>query len=119
MMHEQKKIKNKGGTMRLGAYKCKILENSQAFEAYGNEQIMERHRHRYEFNNVYRERLQEAGMLASGINEEKNLVEIIELKNHPWFIGVQFHPELKSTVESPHPLFVDFIKHCMLYKNKQ
>ena len=119
MMHEQKKIKNKGGTMRLGAYKCKILENSQAFEAYGNEQIMERHRHRYEFNNVYRERLEEAGMLASGINEEKNLVEIIELKNHPWFIGVQFHPELKSTVESPHPLFVDFIKHCMLYKNKQ
>ncbi len=119
MMHEQKKIKNKGGTMRLGAYKCKILENSQAFGAYSKEQIMERHRHRYEFNNVYRERLQEAGMLASGINEEKNLVEIIELKNHPWFIGVQFHPELKSTVESPHPLFVDFIKHCMFYKNKQ
>ena len=118
MMHEQRKIKNKGGTMRLGSYNCQLSPDSRVYRAYQKEQIAERHRHRYEFNNVYKDRIESHGMMATGMNLEKNLVEIVEIKDHPWFIGVQFHPELKSTVEMPHPLFVDFIKHCMLYKNK-
>jgi CTP synthase len=118
MMHEQRKIKNKGGTMRLGSYNCQLSPDSRVYGAYQKEQIAERHRHRYEFNNVYKDRIESHGMMATGMNLEKNLVEIVEIKDHPWFIGVQFHPELKSTVEMPHPLFVDFIKHCMLYKNK-
>ena len=110
MMKEQKKVTMKGGTMRLGSYPCVIKENTLAFSIYGTSEINERHRHRWEFNNKYLKQFEEAGMIASGINPESGLVEILELKNHPFFIGVQYHPELKSTVENPHPLFVHFIK---------
>lgn len=110
MMEEQKKVTMKGGTMRLGSYPCVIKENSLAYSVYGTGEIQERHRHRWEFNNKYLKQYEEAGMIASGINPETGLVEIMELKNHPFFIGVQYHPELKSTVENPHPLFVNFIK---------
>ncbi len=110
MMLEQRKITRKGGTMRLGAYDCNLKEGSKAFLAYGRDQIQERHRHRYEFNPAYREVLEHAGMIASGINPASGLVEIIEIPDHPWFVGVQFHPELKSRVENPHPLFVAFVK---------
>lgn len=113
LMDEQKKINIKGGTMRLGAYQCKLTKNSIAHKAYNNEIISERHRHRYEFNNQYLEVLKKAGLKITGTNPETGLVEIVELENHPYFIGVQFHPELKSTVENPHPLFVSFIKAAM------
>ncbi len=110
MMEEQKKITMKGGTMRLGSYPCEIKEDTLAHSIYGTTTINERHRHRWEFNNKYLEKFEEAGMIASGINPQTGLVEIIELSNHPFFIGVQYHPELKSTVENPQPLFVNFIK---------
>ncbi|MEP7229367.1 MAG: CTP synthase [Ginsengibacter sp.] len=110
MMEEQKKITIKGGTMRLGSYPCEIKEDTLAYSIYDTTTINERHRHRWEFNNKYLERFEQVGMIASGINPQTNLVEIIELSNHPFFIGVQYHPELKSTVENPHPLFVHFIK---------
>lgn len=116
MMAEQKKIKAKGGTMRLGAYRCELKDKSIVRKCYKTEIISERHRHRYEFNNHYLEQIKEQGMIPTGINPEQHLVEIIELKNHPWFVGVQFHPELKSTVENPHPLFVNFVKACMAHK---
>jgi CTP synthase len=109
-MNTQKGITNKGGTMRLGAYPCKLKKGSKIFDVYGKEMISERHRHRYEFNNQYLEQFEEAGMKATGINPENGLVEIIEIPDHPWFIGVQFHPEYKSTVAQPHPLFIEFIK---------
>ncbi|MGI8636413.1 MAG: CTP synthase [Segetibacter sp.] len=109
MMEEQKKITKMGGTMRLGCYPCELKQGSLAFEIYGAREISERHRHRYEFNNDYLEQYENAGMIASGINPETGLVEIVELPNHPFFIGVQYHPELKSTVENPAPLFVHFI----------
>lgn len=110
MMEEQKKITIKGGTMRLGSYPCEIKENTLAHQIYGRTNISERHRHRWEFNNAYLEQFQNAGMVASGVNPETGLVEIIELVEHPFFIGVQYHPELKSTVEKPQPIFVHFIK---------
>jgi CTP synthase len=110
MMEEQKKITMKGGTMRLGSYPCIIKEDSLAYRIYGKKEISERHRHRWEFNNAYLSQFENAGMIASGINSETGLVEIIELPNHPFFIGVQYHPELKSTVENPQPIFVSFIK---------
>lgn len=120
LMEEQKNIIDKGGTMRLGAWDCDLLEGSLAHQLYhGKESISERHRHRYEFNNEYRETLEEAGMLASGINRETGLVEIVELSSHPWFIGVQYHPEYKSTVANPHPLFVGFVKAVLNYKKQQ
>lgn len=119
MMEEQKKIKMMGGTMRLGAYPCEIESGSLAHQVYGATEITERHRHRYEFNNDYLEQYQAAGMLASGKNPETGLVEIIELPNHPFFIGVQYHPELKSTVESPAPLFVGFIDAAKKYNDKK
>ncbi len=109
MMEEQKKIKMMGGTMRLGAYPCEIKEGSLAHRIYGQTSISERHRHRYEFNNEYFEQFEEKGMIASGRNPETGLVEIMEIPSHPFFIGVQYHPELKSTVENPAPLFVHFI----------
>ncbi|HAS40707.1 MAG TPA: CTP synthase, partial [Microscillaceae bacterium] len=109
LMEDQKNITAKGGTMRLGAYPCALREGSKAAEIYDAEEIKERHRHRYEFNNTYLERFEEAGMLAAGVNPQSELVEIMELKEHPWFIGTQFHPELKSTVNNPHPLFVSFV----------
>ena len=110
LMESQKDITNKGGTMRLGSWNCKLLSGSIVYKAYGEKQINERHRHRYEFNNKYLAELEKAGMKATGINPETELVEIIEVSNHPWFVGVQYHPEYKSTVLNPHPLFIDFIK---------
>ncbi len=115
LMDDQKDVTNKGGTMRLGAYACKIKKDSLIHEIYGKTMISERHRHRYEFNNKYLKIFEEGGMIATGINPENNLVEIMELPNHPYFIGVQFHPELKSTVMSPHPLFVNFVKSALSY----
>ncbi len=113
LMEEQKNVTNKGGTMRLGAYECTLKKKSKSFVAYGKEEISERHRHRYEFNSEYLEQFEKAGMKATGINPATNLVEIVELENHKWFVGVQFHPEYKSTVIKPHPLFVAFIKAAM------
>ncbi len=112
LMPDQKTITKKGGTMRLGAYTCKLEKNSVARRAYKEDQIRERHRHRYEFNNDYLGALAKVGLVATGINPDTNLVEIVEFVNHPWFLGVQFHPELRSTVEQPHPLFVSFVKAC-------
>ena len=105
----QKTITNKGGTMRLGAYSCEVVDGSLAKSIYGKTQISERHRHRYEFNNIYLKDFEAAGMKASGINPDNKLVEIVEIPEHPWFLGVQFHPEYKSTVDNPHPLFLSFI----------
>ena len=119
MMEEQKKIVNKGGTMRLGAYPCTLKKNSKAAAIYGKTNISERHRHRYEFNNDYLKRYEEAGMLPTGINPDNNLVEVIELKNHPYFVGSQFHPELKSTVANPHPLFINFVAASLAYARKR
>ncbi len=113
MMPEQKKITMKGGTMRLGSYDCKLAPGSIARAAYGEDMIQERHRHRYEFNNEYLGDFVDNGMIPTGINPDSNLVEIVELSNHPWFLGVQFHPELKSRVERPHPLFISFVKACL------
>ena len=110
MMEEQKKITMKGGTMRLGSYPCVIKENTLAHRIYGKTEISERHRHRWEINNHYLPQFENAGLIASGINPETGLVEIMELPDHPFFIGVQFHPELKSTVENPQPIFVHFIR---------
>jgi CTP synthase len=110
LMDEQKTIVEKGGTMRLGAYKCSIAEDSLARTIYGKSEITERHRHRYEFNNKYLDAIQQAGMRATGINPDTGLVEIVEVTDHPWFVGVQFHPEYKSTVAEPHPLFVHFVR---------
>lgn len=115
LMEDQKDLTQMGGTMRLGAYPCKLKKGSIAQEAYQESKIQERHRHRYEFNNAYIEAFEKAGVVFSGINPDSKLVEIIELKNHPWFVGTQFHPELKSTVESPHPLFVSFVKAALEY----
>ncbi len=116
LMPEQKKVTQMGGTMRLGAYDCELKRKSKAGKAYGQAKVSERHRHRYEFNNAYLDDFEKAGMKASGRNPESDLVEIVELKDHPWFVGVQFHPELKSRVEKPHPLFVAFVKACMDYR---
>jgi CTP synthase len=110
LMESQKKVTDKGGTMRLGAWDCKVAKDSKTYKAYQSENISERHRHRYEFNNEYLEQIELKGMKATGINSKTGLVEIIEIPSHPWFVGVQYHPEYKSTVLKPHPLFVDFIK---------
>jgi len=116
LMPDQIKIKNKGGTMRLGSYKCRLSKGSIVAKAYGKVEIFERHRHRYEFNNKYLKRLEKAGLKATGINPETGLVEIVEMTDHPFFVGVQYHPELKSTVENPHPLFIAFIKAAMNHR---
>lgn len=119
LMDEQKKITAKGGTMRLGSYPCDLKEGSLAAKIYGKSSINERHRHRWEFNNKYLENFEKAGMVASGKNPGTSLVEIIELPNHPFFIGVQYHPELKSTVENPQPIFVHFIKAAKAFSEKK
>ena len=119
LMEEQKAITKKGGTMRLGAYPCKIEKDSLAYQIYGSELISERHRHRWEFNNKYLDAMQAAGLKASGLNQETNLVEIVEIPDHPFFIGVQYHPELKSTVENPHPIFVHFVKAAKAFSAKK
>jgi CTP synthase len=109
-MEDQKKIDQMGGTMRLGSYACDLKKGSKSANAYGKTKIQERHRHRYEFNNDYLTQVEEAGLIATGKNPDTGLVEIMELKNHPWFVGVQFHPEYKSTALNPQPLFVKFIQ---------
>ena len=116
LMEDQKNITAMGGTMRLGAYKCTLIKGSKAYQAYGQTKIEERHRHRYEFNNKYLEDFEKNGMIATGKNPDTNLVEVIELKDHPWFVGTQYHPELKSTVLNPHPLFLKFVKAALKYK---
>ena len=105
-----------GGTMRLGAYQCEILPKSNASLAYNANKISERHRHRYEFNNDYLNAYEGAGMTATGKNPDTGLVEIVEIPTHPWFVGVQFHPEYKSTVAQPHPIFVAFVKAALTNK---
>jgi CTP synthase len=109
LLAEQHGVDTKGGTMRLGAYPCRVSKGSRAYDAYGREEITERHRHRYEFNNAYRERFVRAGMTFSGVYPERDLVEIVEIADHPWFVGVQFHPEFRSRPRAPHPLFPAFI----------
>ena len=116
LMNEQEGITDKGGTMRLGAYPCDILKGTKVFDAYKKEKIFERHRHRYEVNNKYRKILEEKGMILSGLNSEIGLVEMIELKDHPWFVGTQAHPEFKSQPINPHPLFKDFISAAIDFK---
>ena len=119
LMESQRAIKIKGGTMRLGAYDCSVKSKTKAFAAYNKHIISERHRHRWEVNNRYRQRLEKNGMIISGVNKDLNLVEIIELKNHPWFVATQFHPELKSRVNRAHPLFRDFVKAAVNFTSKK
>jgi CTP synthase len=110
IMDEQKDITEKGGTMRLGLYPCKLAKNSKCYSIYGEELIYERHRHRWEFNNQYRKTLSNAGLTLAGMSPDEKLIEIVEIEDHPWFVGVQFHPEFKSRPNKPQKLFVDFIK---------
>jgi CTP synthase len=117
MMEAQKKNSHLGGTMRLGSYACQLKPGTKIAQAYQVDLINERHRHRYELNNDYIDVLQKGGMIGSGKNPETGLVESIEIPNHPWFIGVQFHPEYKSTVDNPHPLFVAFVEASLKFKN--
>ena len=118
LMEEQKNVTNKGGTMRLGAWKCDVTKGSLAHKIYETDAISERHRHRYEFNNKYVADLEKAGLIPTGVNPDTGLVEIVEIENHPFFIGVQYHPEYKSTVENPHPIFVNFIAAAVKNKKK-
>jgi CTP synthase len=117
MMEEQKQVIDKGATMRLGSYECALTPGTHAAKAYAKESIRERHRHRFEVNNAYVGQLQRSGLMVSGINPRRNLVEIVELKNHPWFVAVQFHPEFQSKPNQPHPLFAAFIGAAV--KNKR
>src|SRR5215203_1700188 len=119
MMEEQKKITKKGGTMRLGSYPCEVKHGTLAHKIYGDAEITERHRHRYEFNNKYLQQYEDSGMIASGTNPETGLVELMEISSHPFFIGCQYHPELKSTVEAPHPLFVHFVGAAKKYNEQK
>ncbi len=119
LMPEQVGVEDKGGTMRLGAYPAKLRPDSLAFAAYGSEEISERHRHRYEVNNKYRGHLENAGLIISGQSPDGTLVEMMELGEHPWFVGGQFHPELKSTPRHPHPLFREFIRAAVKYGGKK
>jgi CTP synthase len=119
LMEEQKNITDKGGTMRLGAWSCDLKKDSIVAKVYKTEAIKERHRHRYEFNSDYKEQIEAAGMLATGLNPETGLVEIVEIPSHPWFVGVQYHPEYKSTVSNPHPLFVAFVKAALKHKKSK
>jgi len=118
LMESQKDVINKGGTMRLGSWDCKVEENSIAHKVYNSLNIEERHRHRFEFNNAYKSQLEEAGMKATGYNPKTQLIEIVEIPSHPWFVGVQYHPEYKSTVANPHPLFVEFVSAALKHKKK-
>jgi len=116
IMEHQKSVTAKGGTMRLGAYDCSLLKGSKVFDAYGTEMISERHRHRFEFNNDFLDMMQTKGLKATGFNPSSGLVEIVEIEDHPWFVGVQFHPEYKSTVLTPHPLFISFVQASLIQK---
>ena len=113
LMDDQKDIVDKGATMRLGSYECALVEGSRAGKAYGQKSVRERHRHRFEFNNAYRKRLEDAGLVVAGINPKRNLVEIVEVKDHPWMVGVQFHPEFQSKPSKPHPLFCAFVGEAL------
>ena len=115
LIEEQKKVENLGASMRLGAYSCVLERGTKSFEAYKNAKISERHRHRYEFNNTYRQQLTQKGLVIAGVNPERDLVEIVEIKDHPWFVGCQFHPEFKSKPDSAHPLFKGFIAAALNY----
>jgi CTP synthase len=115
LMEDQKDVTNKGGTMRLGAWDCEISKSSKVYDAYKSELISERHRHRYEFNDEYRKQIADAGMKITGVNPKTGLVEIVEIEDHPWFVAVQYHPEYKSTVLKPHPLFVEFVSAGLKY----
>ena len=116
LMASQVDVEDKGGTMRLGAYPCKVQKDTNTFAAYGQEMISERHRHRYEFNNAFRQQLSEAGMVIAGTLPDDSLVEIVEVKDHPWFVASQFHPELKSRPNHPHPLFKGFVTAALAMK---
>jgi CTP synthase len=116
IMGDQKEVKDKGATMRLGACPCVLKKDSLASIAYGKEEVTERHRHRFEFNNEYRQQLEEAGLIISGVNPDRDLVEIIEVKGHPWFVAVQFHPEFQSKPNKAHPLFASFIEAALARK---
>jgi len=118
IMPDQANVAAKGGTMRLGAYPCALKDGSMAQAAYAQKQVNERHRHRYEFNNKYREQFEKHGMVFSGLSPDGRLVEIVELADHPWFVAVQFHPEFKSTPTNPHPLFREFIGAAMKFAKK-
>ena len=118
LLEEQQNVKSMGGTMRLGAYPCQVKKDTLAHKAYKADDISERHRHRYEFNNEYREKFQKAGMKLSGVSPNGKLVEMIELEGHPWFLAVQFHPEFKSKPDIAHPLFREFVRHALLYQNE-
>ena len=119
LMEEQKTITDKGGTMRLGAWTCDLKSGSIVSDVYKADSISERHRHRYEFNSNYKTQIEEAGMLATGLNPDTGLGEIVEIPEHSWFVGVQYHPEYKSTVANPHPLFVAFVKAALNNHNKK
>jgi CTP synthase len=118
LMEEQKNITDKGGTMRLGAWKCELKKGTLAYSIYGQTEILERHRHRYEYNSEFAKELEQAGLVSSGINPDTKLVEIVEIPSHPFFVGVQYHPEYKSTVANPHPMFVSFIAATVKAKKK-
>ena len=119
LMDSQLNVTEKGGTMRLGAYKCELTEGSKAYEAYGQKEIHERHRHRYEFNNDFRCELQQDGLTLAGTSPDGALVEIVEIKDHPWYVGCQFHPEFKSRPNRPHPLFYGFVKAALEAEEKR
>lgn len=119
IMSDQVEVEQKGGTMRLGVYPCKVTEGTLTYKAYDDEIIYERHRHRFEFNNAYRQKLSECGLVIGGTLPSGRLVEVIELKNHPWFVGTQFHPEFKSRPTKPHPLFRDFVAASLRYQESQ
>ncbi|MGH7423157.1 MAG: glutamine amidotransferase-related protein, partial [Candidatus Methylomirabilales bacterium] len=119
LMPEQRGITNLGGSMRLGAYPCRLRQDSRAFEAYGEDEVAERHRHRYEVSNEYRDLLERHGLVMSGASPDGKLVEMIELADHPWFVGCQFHPEFKSRPGQPHPLFRAFIRATLQYRKQR
>jgi CTP synthase len=119
LMADQKSVTNMGGTMRLGAYPCKLADRSKSQQAYGMSQISERHRHRYEYNNEFREMLEGAGLRVTGESPDGRLVEIVEISEHPWFVGVQFHPELKSRPLKAHPLFREFVRASQQYRDER
>jgi CTP synthase len=118
LMEEQKKVTAKGGTMRLGGYPCHLAEGSRVREAYGQENIVERHRHRYEFNSSFLADFEAAGMKATGLNPDTGLVEVVEIPAHRWFVGAQYHPEYHSTAANPHPLFVRFVQEALKYRDE-
>jgi CTP synthase len=116
LLSEQRNVREMGGTMRLGNYNCRLKPHTKAYQAYGKEVIGERHRHRYEFNNEYQEAMEQKGFILSGILQDGSLCEIAEIQDHPWMVGVQFHPEFKSKPTDPHPLFRDFVKAMIRQK---